>query len=128
LHAASYHCGLIAGTLFLSFGALLSTLIPVTPVIAVSFLVAGFISIVFTLIHAFRHGPHIHDEYSRRVGLYSLSYSWLATFFLIILLVWVNHFHLYPLSTAQVLAFTLVFMSVSSVLIKVYFSRRGIQE
>lgn len=66
-----------------------------------------------------------HDERSRAIGAKAASYSWMLTYFLVAILVWLVEFNWFNLTLQMVLGLLLAQMSVTLLVYKWWFNNHG---
>jgi len=66
-----------------------------------------------------------HDERSRRIGVWGLSYSWYLSITIIWFFFLLDHFRLVALSAGGALGGSLVVMTLSAVVFQMYLARKG---
>ncbi|TRZ68023.1 MAG: hypothetical protein D4Q77_02070 [Methanothrix sp.] len=86
----------------------------------------GLVVIALIAIRYWRLGGEIEsDERTKKIGGYSIAYSWFLTLFLALFLFWVDYLHLLTLSVQDVLGATILVMTISSMIFKWYLFRKG---
>ena len=66
-----------------------------------------------------------NDEWTKKLGTYAATYSWLLTLVFIALLFWIDYFTVVELTVTQALGTTLFVMVLSMNVFRWYFSRKG---
>jgi len=102
-------------------------IIPTTMIFTGSFFIT-FFPTWFTMRKYIRGDALIIDEMMKRIDALSGYYTVAATFFFILILFFINYFYPLPLSIAGLLITILLFMSLSFILIRFYFWKRGVTE
>lgn len=106
----------ISSTAFLDIGVLI-------PIVLVNL---GLIIFVATAFRLFRRGDlPDRDERTKKLAAYGITYSWLLTLVVIMVLSWVQHFGLAELTAECVLGILLFLMIISANVFRWYFMRKG---
>jgi hypothetical protein len=106
----------ILSTAFLDIGVLI-------PIVLFNM---GLIIFVATSLRLFRRGDlPDRDERTKKLAAYGITYSWLLTLVVIMVLSWVQHFGLAELTAEGVLGILLFFMIISANVFRWYFMRKG---
>ena len=67
----------------------------------------------------------LHDERTKKISGMGFTYSWLATFLFICLLVGLDALNLLKMTMSQILSMIFIFMFSSSIMIQWYFDKKG---
>ncbi|AYK15964.1 MAG: hypothetical protein ACOX7X_09990 [Methanosarcina flavescens] len=120
---------LILGIILIAAGILSVVLLEVLdidmliPIILVNI---GLIIFVVTVFRLFRRGDlPDRDERTKKLAAYGITYSWLLTLVIIVVLSWVQYFGLAELTADGVLGILLFFMIISANVFRWYFMRKG---
>ena len=90
----------------------------------VTFLLIGFIVLMHPLDYK-KRAMVARDEFIRRVNLNSMAYSWRATQYLVVALLFATVLHWITLSAVWVLIIVSVFMTLSYLLFMIPLFRKG---
>ena len=89
-------------------------------------LAAGLAFLVTGVIRRRKYGEGAeHDERSKRVGAWGMSYSWYLSLIIIWILFLLDHFRLVELTVGEALGGSLLAMTLSAVAFQVYLARKG---
>lgn len=66
-----------------------------------------------------------HDERTKRISGRAFTYSWLATFLFVCILVGLDAFNLLTVTVSQVLAIIFFFMLIGSIIIQWYYDKKS---
>ena len=120
---------LILGIILIAAGILSVVLLEVLdidmliPIILVNI---GLIIFVVTVFRLFRRGDlPDRDERTKKLAAYGITYSWLLTLVISVVLSWVQYFGLAELTADGVLGILLFFMIISANVFRWYFMRKG---
>lgn len=86
---------------------------------------AGMVMIIGALVRHYRYGTSIErDELSNKLAYTSLAASFQLSFFVILILWWLDYLKLIQLTTAQLLAIIAVGMGILPIITKIYYARK----
>lgn len=120
-----YRNRIIIGTLILLSGVILEVFTNIDMIITISLINAGVIVIIFSFYYFIKYkGRPTQDEWTRKIGRTGLAYSWIVTFVVITILIWINYFGL-QMSVNMVLGIIFFTMTISANLFQFYFKRQG---
>lgn len=86
---------------------------------------AGMVMIIGALVRHYRYGKNIErDELSNKLAYTSLAAAFQLSFFVILILWWLDYLQLIHLSTAQLLAVLAIGMGILPIITKLYYSRK----
>ncbi|MGM0770307.1 MAG: hypothetical protein ACQESU_01685 [Halobacteriota archaeon] len=121
-----YRNRILAGTLILLAGIFVEIFMELDQAISISLVTMGTILILFGILYALRYGEGpVQDEWSRKIGSISLSYSWVITFFVLTGMFWVNYFEILSLDVNSVIGIVFFAMIITANLFQFYFKRKG---
>ena len=120
---------LILGIILIAAGILsvvLSEVLDIDMLIPIILVNIGLIIFVVTVFRLFRRGDlPDRDERTKKLAAYGITYSWLLTLVIIVVLSWVQYFGLAELTADGVLGILLFFMIISANVFRWYFMRKG---
>ncbi|HOA69735.1 MAG TPA: hypothetical protein PK669_10425 [Methanosarcina thermophila] len=121
---------LILGIILIAVGILSVVLLEVLfdndmliPIVLINIGQIIFAATVFR--HFRRRDLPDRDERTKKLAAYGITYSWLLTLVVIVVLSWVQYFGLAELTANGVLGILLFFMIISSNVFRWYFMRKG---
>ncbi|AKB12470.1 hypothetical protein SAMN02910340_02199 [Methanosarcina thermophila] len=121
---------LILGIILIAVGILSVVLLEVLfdndmliPIVLINIGLIIFAATVFR--HFRRRDLPDRDERTKKLAAYGITYSWLLTLVVIVVLSWVQYFGLAELTANGVLGILLFFMIISSNVFRWYFMRKG---
>lgn len=117
---------LILGIAIMASGILSAVFLDIGVLIPIVLVNLGLIIFVATAFRLFRRGDlPDRDERTKKLAAYGITYSWLLTLVVIMVLSWVQHFGLAELTAEGVLGILLFFMIISANVFRWYFMRKG---
>lgn len=121
-----YLCRFILGIAIMASGILSTAFFDIGVLIPIVLFNMGLIIFVATALRLFRRGDlPDRDERTKKLAAYGITYSWLLTLVVIMVLSWVQHFGLAELTAEGVLGILLFFMIISANVFRWYFMRKG---
>ncbi len=114
-----YTISIISGMLLILFGSFYYFSGMAGNLIALLFINAGIILVVFKTLQLNKFGAGVNqDERTRKISTRGISYSWLITFVFLNLLFWVDVFRVINLELSQGISLTIFVMIVSAFISK----------
>jgi|GEM_PF-1652314 len=80
---------------------------------------------VFTKLKGKSWFEYWHDERTKKISGRAFTYSWLATFLFVCMLVGLDSFNLLTVTVSQVLAIIFFFMLIGSIMIQWYYDKKS---
>lgn len=116
---------IILGAVCFIAGIVAFFITPVPKAVSHTLVNVGIITLVYSLIKYYKKDALICDERSMHIVMYSLAYSWFATFGIVMALVWINLSHWLTLAMPIILGIIALFMVLSGIFFYLYLSNRG---
>ncbi|KGK99766.1 hypothetical protein LI82_00725 [Methanococcoides methylutens] len=121
-----YRNRILAGTLILLVGIFVEIFMELDQIITITLVTMGSVIILYGILYALKYGEGpIQDEWSRKIGSISLSYSWITTFFVLTGMFWMNYFEIISLDVNSVIGVVFFVMIITANLFQLYFRRKG---
>ena len=121
-----YRNRILAGTLILLAGIFVQIFMELDQIITITLVTMGTVLILFGIVYALKYGEGpVQDEWSKKIGSISLSYSWVITFFVLAGIFWVNYFEIISLDVNAVIGIIFFVMIITANLFQFYFRRKG---
>ncbi len=124
----SFNTKIILGVFTIVIGLFLMGFDLVKTSLGLSIVNAGAIITLFSYIYLKRGENLRHDERSRAIGAKAASYSWMFTFFLIAVLVWLLEYNIINLSVSALLGIILAEMALTLLISKWYLNKKSLNE
>lgn len=107
-------------------GILSAVFFKVDTSIPIFLITMGLVMFVITAFRLFKNGnlPD-RDERTKKLATYGITYSWLLTLVLIMVLYWIDFFGLAELTAGAILSILLFFMIISANIFRWYFMQKG---
>ena len=87
------------------------------------------VGIVFIALGMVRHiiykERHAEDERTKKIGAFTLAYSWTATIVLVGVILWLDHYNILKMTVMQALGLTMFVMIAVAVVSELYLKRKG---
>ncbi|HIH95773.1 TPA: hypothetical protein HA338_17800 [Methanosarcina acetivorans] len=107
-------------------GIISAAFLEVEASISIILISMGLVIFVMTALRLFRRGElPDRDERTKKLAAYGITYSWLLTLVLIMVLYWVEFFKLAELTAEVILGILLFFMIISANVFRWYFMQKG---
>jgi hypothetical protein len=107
-------------------GILSAVFFEIDTAIPITLITMGLVMFVITAFRLFKNGnlPD-RDERTKKLAAYGITYSWLLTLVLIMVLYWIEFFGLAELTAEVILSILLFFMIISANVFRWYFMQKG---
>ncbi|AAM05670.1 hypothetical protein [Methanosarcina acetivorans] len=121
-----YRYKLVLGIIIMLSGIISAAFLEVEASISIILISMGLVIFVMTALRLFRRGElPDRDERTKKLAAYGITYSWLLTLVLIMVLYWVEFFKLAELTAEVILGILLFFMIISANVFRWYFMQKG---
>ncbi len=121
-----YKNRLTSGVLLTLAGILSAAFFEGNSSIPIFLITMGLVIFAMTAFRLFRQGDlPDRDERTKKLASYGISYSWLLTLVLIIVLYWIEFLELAELTAEATLGLLLFFMLISANVFRWYFMQKG---
>lgn len=121
-----YRYKLVLGIIIMLAGILSAIFLEAEASISIILISMGLVIFVMTAFRLFRRGDlPDRDERTKKLAAYGITYSWLLTLVLIMVLYWVEFFKLAELTAEVILGILLFFMVISANVFRWYFMQKG---
>ncbi|AKB28609.1 hypothetical protein MSSIT_1890 [Methanosarcina siciliae T4/M] len=121
-----YRYKLVLGIIIMLAGILSASFLEVDASISIILISMGLVIFIVTAFRLFRRGDlPDRDERTKKLAAYGITYSWLLTLVLIMVLYWIEFFKLAELTAELILGILLFFMVISANVFRWYFMQKG---
>jgi len=121
-----YRYKLVLGIIIMLAGVLSAAFLEVEASISIILISMGLVIFIMTAFRLFRRGDlPDRDERTKKLAAYGITYSWLLTLVLIMVLYWIEFFKLAELTAELILGILLFFMVISANVFRWYFMQKG---
>lgn len=118
----------LAGLFMLGAGIVEMSLLspPAGGAFSSTFISMGAVLVVFSGLKLWRgEGDTFHDERTRKIGAYGLSWSWFLTFIVLFVVFWADYLGIWSPDAATLSVLLILFMGISARAFQMYLFRRG---